>query len=351
MDSDSTAKPGNPAATSTPVRLSVCICTYNGGARLPAVFECLIRQTAPREQWEILVVNNASKDDTASVAADLLRQPGLPEGRIAPEPEQGITFARRRAAIEARGEIVCFLDDDNLPNPDYVATALRIFAEHPKTGSVGGKIKAEWEVEPTPLVRAVEQYALAIVDMGEEPRVFTWVAQGPVCAGMCIRRDMLLAALGDVELCRAVPGRKGSRLTSGEDEVLAVKVYQAGYERRYDPSLCMRHRLNSKRMTREYLLRLYDGIGRGQTAVRRLWAPRGHLRSVVFLVGLKCFFMWLRGKISGPTEKKWLTHFPESICAQYPELRSDLHALEQSLIWGRMSAALEYVFSKPKRGS
>ncbi len=330
-------------AASVP-RLSVCVCTHNGARRLKPVIDCLAAQTAPPADWEVIVVDNASTDDTAAVATALVAQFGV-RGRLVPEPRPGQMRARHRASLEARGEIVCFLDDDNLAAPDFLELALRHFDRHPRTGSLGGRIASEWEAEPTPLVRAVEGYALAIVDRGDAPFAYEWVADGPVGAGLCIRRELLREALEDPALCAAISGRSGASLASGDDMALAVKVRQAGYERRYEPALRLRHRLSAERMTRPYLLRLYDGIGRGQAAVRRLWARGGTRRSVALVIGLKDLLLWLRGLLGGPGSHNNVTFARLAQGAVEPALRRDLHALDQSLLWGRFAAAMEYAFS------
>lgn len=337
-----------PPADAAAPRLSVCICTHNGARRLPVVLDCLAAQTAPAAGWELIVIDNASTDDTAAVAAAALRPFG-PGARVVAEPEPGLSFARRRAALEACGELICFLDDDNLPDPDYVEQVIRAFDAHPQAGSIGGKVVADWETEPSALVRAVEGYALAIVDLGDTPFVYDWVAHGPVGAGLCIRRHLLLDALNDPVLCGAVTGRRGASLVSGEDMALAVKVFQAGYERRYEPALRLRHRLPAERMTGEYLGRLCEGIGRGQTAVRRLWARRGHLRATVLLVGLKDFLLWLRGTVLGPRQAGPAVLLTRAAGTDSPELRRELHTLEQRLLWGRVADALEFGFSKSRR--
>lgn len=331
------------------MKASVCICTYNGSSRLPAVFECLARQTEPAEGWEIIVVDNASRDDTAAVVRALIAQHGMTQARVVHEPEPGLSFARRRAALEAQGKIVCFLDDDNLAEPDFVATATRLFAEQPKTGSLGGKVLAEWESEPTALVRAVAGFALALQDHGDTPYTYTWIADGPVGAGLCMQRELLVRAFNDPTWCAAVTGRQGESLAGGEDMALAVWVYQAGYDRRYEPSLCLRHQLPARRMTRDYLLRLYEGTGRGQAAVRRLWVRHGDRRLMALAVAAKDFLLWLQGLILGTRARTRLTttSFPPG--AEPVELRRDLHALQQSLLRGRVTGALAFAFSKPRR--
>lgn len=316
---------------------------------MAAVLGCLAAQTEPSPGWEIIVVDNASKDDTAAVVNELIARLGLSQARVVFEPEPGLSFARRRAAWEARGEIVCFLDDDNLAEPDFVATALRLFAEQPKTGSLGGKVLADWESEPTALVRAVACFALALQDHGDAPYTYTWIADGPVGAGLCVRRELLVRAFSDPALCAAVTGRRGNSLTGGEDMALAVWVYQAGYDRRYEPSVRLRHRLPAARMTRDYLLRLYEGTGRGQAAVRRLWVRHGDLRAMALLVAAKDFLLWLQGLILGTRTRTRLTPTAFPPGAEPAALRPDLHALEQHLLRGRIAGALEYAFSRPRR--
>lgn len=331
-------------------RLSVCICTHNGALRLPIVLDCLAAQTAPASLWELLVIDNASTDDTAAVAATHLGPFG-DRARVVPEPEPGLVLARRRAALASRGDIVCFLDDDNLADPDYIAEVARLFEQYPRAGSLGGKVVADWETEPSALVRAVERYALAIVDLGDEPFVYDWVAHGPVGAGLCIRRDLLLDAVNDPILCGTVTGRRGNSLASGEDMALAVKVFQAGYERRYEPSLRLRHRLPAERMTGEYLGRLCEGIGRGQAAVRRLWARRGQRRSTALLIGMKDALLWLRGVVRGPRPGGPAVLLARATPDDPPALRRELHVLEQRLLWGRVANALSFGFSKGHRST
>ena len=332
------------------MKASVCICTYNGGARLPAVIACLARQTVPRDAWELVIVDNASKDDTAAAAAALLAQHGLTNGRVVPESEPGLSFARRRAANEARGEIVCFLDDDNLAEPDFIAQAIRIFDEQPKTGLAGGKVLPDWETDPGPLVRAVESFALAIVDRGEEPFTYTFVAESPVGAGMCVRRDLLRAAVNDPLLCATVTDRQGSILTSGGDTAVGIRVYQAGFDRRYEPALRLHHRLPAARMTREYLLRLHEGSGRSYAPLRQLWASTGNNRTVTLLIALKNFALWLRGLIFGSRVRANLVQSSFAPGQEPAELRGDLHAMEQRLLWGRAVGAWQ-VATKGRRAA
>src|SRR4051812_27689648 len=97
-------------------RASVCLCTHNGAGRIGPVLEALAQQTAPRDAFEVLVIDNASTDDTAAFVERFLQEHFPATGRCVHEANPGVTFARRRAALEARGEFVCYLDDDNVPD-------------------------------------------------------------------------------------------------------------------------------------------------------------------------------------------------------------------------------------------
>ena len=116
-------------------RASVVIPTFNGAVRLPRVLAALAAQTAADGSFEVVVVDNASTDDTGvvareDVAAGRLRDRGV-EVRVIAEPRQGLTLARIAGVKGARSDAVCFLDDDNLPDPDYVENGIAAFTDSP----------------------------------------------------------------------------------------------------------------------------------------------------------------------------------------------------------------------------
>jgi glycosyltransferase involved in cell wall biosynthesis len=319
---------------------TVCICTHNGGHRAVHVLEVLARQTAPAEQWEVMVIDNGSTDNTASVTAAKLHELFPDRGRVVAEPELGIAFARRRASMEARGEVLCFLDDDNIPDLDFVEQALRHFSASPKTGAVGGKLIAEWEKPATPLANVVAVDMLGVTALGDEPFLITQPGWGPAGAGLCIRTGLLRRILADPSFCAGISGRRGEALSSGEDMALCVKVYQLGYERRYDPALRLRHQLSAHRMETDYLLRLHEAVGRGQAAVRRLWAWQGNTRWMSAVVAAKDALTFLARKIRGPVPVPGLEDKSE---------QQTIHRMRQRQLIGRISEAFRFSIRSPTR--
>jgi glycosyltransferase involved in cell wall biosynthesis len=311
------------------LQATVAICAYNARDRIQHVLQALAAQGAPADSWEVLIVDNASTDGTGQCSSRLAGELLKCRTRVVPERNPGLAFARQRAALEAQGEIICFLDDDNVPSRDFVARAIQFFENQPAAGAVGGKVVAAWETPPTALALAVQNFSLAICDLGDSPFKHEFNV-GPVGAGLCIRSRVLRDIYDKKDAVTAAIGRKGIVLGGGEDLAIGILVWQMGYECWYDPSLVLQHRLPARRMEKEYLLRLYEGIGRGQADVRRLydWKARTALG---ILIGVKDFFRWMPGNWFGPGRE---------LRRGQPMIAGDLHDLNQRLLWGRSVQAM-----------
>jgi len=100
----------------------------------------LAEQKAPSDTtWEVLLIDNASTDDTALVAKVFWDKNGNVPLRIIREETPGLSHARERAFREAKYEIISFIDDDNWVCVDWVARVVSFFREHPKVGAVGAR--------------------------------------------------------------------------------------------------------------------------------------------------------------------------------------------------------------------
>jgi glycosyltransferase involved in cell wall biosynthesis len=313
----------------TGLRSTVAICAYNARGRIHHVLQALAAQSAPADSWDVLIVDNASTDGTGQYSSDLAGEILKCRTRVVVEATPGQAFARQRAAREAQGEIICFLDDDNIPAPDFVACAILAFDSRPAAGAIGGKIMAAWETPPTALALAVQNFALAICDLGDTPFKHEF-NNGPVGAGLCIRSPILKAIYARKDAATAAIGRKGKGLGGGDDLAIGILTWQMGYECWYDPSLVLEHRLPARRMDKDYLLKLYEGIGCGQAEVRRLhdWKARSPLG---ILIGAKDFARWMKGQWSGPGRE---------LRQQHPAIARDLHELNQRMTLGRSRQAL-----------
>ncbi len=314
---------------STPAA-TLAICTHNGEARLPDVLDALSKQSEHATHWELLVIDNASTDQTHAYCHSRI-SPTLPL-RVVSEARPGLSYARECAAREAAAPILCFLDDDNIADAAFVEKAIDAFRQTPHMGIAGARVRPRWESSPTPLALAVADFALAICDKGDTPIQLTGKAEGVVGAGLCIRTDLLrsiLEQLLDGTSSTDITGRKGDDLISGEDTAICVLAHKTGQEIWYQPSLEIEHVIPPGRTEPEYLKRLYAGIGRGQAGVRGLIDPRVQNPVQRRLTGIKDLLRYTLTRLKGSK----------------PDVDADtahvLHTLELSLIRARALAFLK----------
>jgi glycosyltransferase involved in cell wall biosynthesis len=119
--------------------VSVIVCTYNRARNLHGCLERLARQQGVEDvQWEVVVVDNNSTDNTRDEVDQLARE--LPITiRYAFEEKQGLNHARNRGALESRGRYFCYIDDDILVSDGWLAS-LREALEKSDADAVGGRI-------------------------------------------------------------------------------------------------------------------------------------------------------------------------------------------------------------------
>lgn len=279
--------------------LTIAICAFNSTRPLPLALEALRDQQVPAgTTWELLVIDNRSTDGTGALAERLGREWSLPM-RVIVENEPGLIHARRRAAAEARGTLLSFIDDDNLVDPDWIARCLEFFAAHPACGVVGGKIDPRFEDPASRPADFNERYAdaLAIRDLGASAMQLVPPRQDPPCgAGMTGRtalfRDILLR-VG----CQ-LSGRKGKALTAGEDTEIGLIAHRLGWELWYSPALHMQHLLPSWRLSEAYLDKLIAGGARSEAWLNVLRGREPRRSRLGYLVratsmGLVSAKMWL----------------------------------------------------------
>lgn len=245
--------------------LSVIICTHNPRLEyLHAVLES-IRCQEPLEfgqSWELLLIDNAS---TFPLQEQIDLHWHL-NSRILREDTLGLTPARLRSFREARGEIILYVDDDNILSPNYFRETLAAFEANSSIGAIGGKSIARYETAPPAWFLGLE-ISLACRDLGDATLMAAWPVPlspsreyplcAPIGAGMAIRRSAYAAYIESVatDLTRQALGRRGHDLTSGEDNDIVLTLLERGWSVAYLPQLRLEHLIPATRLTSEYLAR------------------------------------------------------------------------------------------------
>lgn len=249
--------------------LTIAICTYNGATRLPQVIEKLRGQIGVEDlKWEILVIDNNSSDATRGVVRQ--QQQFRAEGwrlRYCFEPEQGLAIARHRAVTEARGNLVGFLDDDNIPAPNWVAEACRFGQAHPQIGAYGSQIFGDF-AGPTPANFSRIAPLLALTDRGPSPIPYKPQRKVlPPGAGLVVRRQVWLE---HVPAQCFLQGRSSGLKLPGEDLEALLHIQQSGWAIWYNPTMQLHHQIPTWRLERDYLTDLCHRVGLSRFHTRRL---------------------------------------------------------------------------------
>jgi glycosyltransferase involved in cell wall biosynthesis len=249
---------------------TIVIPTYNGATKLPIVLEKLQAQTKTENiNWEILIIDNNSKDATEKIVKEYQENWKYKfELRYIFEAEQGLAFARSRGVKEAKGELIGFLDDDNLPAINWVYEAYNFAQKHPKAGAFASQIHGSFEVKPSDSIKPIIFY-LAINERGSEPLLYEPKNKGvPPGAGLVVRREVWLNSVPNRLF---LIGRVGKSMLAGEDAEALLYIYRAGWEIWYNPTMEIQHIIPSWRLEKNYLIPMMRGIG----------LSRHHLRMIV----------------------------------------------------------------------
>lgn len=255
------------------IDFSIAVCTYNGAERVGKVLEYLYAQTdVDKLGWEIIVVDNNSSDRTKEVIEQYQKDyPSERMGNVSLrycfEPKQGLAFARQHAVEASHGELIGFLDDDNLPAPEWVANAFSFAQSHPEAGAYGSRIFGEFESEPPENFSRIAAF-LALTDRGDKARFYYPQKKIlPPGAGLVVRKQ---AWLENVPKSCFLQGRVAGYQLPGEDLEALLHIQRAGWEIWYNPEMTLLHCIPSGRLTPEALLKLCQTIGLSRFYTRML---------------------------------------------------------------------------------
>ena len=255
---------------------SVLICTYNRAPLLRRTLEHVAAQVVPTgTRWETVVVDNNCTDDTSEVVLSYSSDPRIPALRSAREPRQGVAFARRRAFLEGRGELLACVDDDCLLAPNWIKEALQFAREHPRAGAFGGRNVIVWETSTNKVAELYVQ-SLGQQELGDRPlRMSPTGRSCLVGAGLVVRREAIMTS-GWIE-AGVLVSRCAEGLGAGEDAEIFFRIRHAGWECWYTPKLVLSHVIPEWRTALPYLRRIHYGFGEAEAflhALSRVPSPK-----------------------------------------------------------------------------
>jgi glycosyltransferase involved in cell wall biosynthesis len=238
--------------------VSVIVCCYNSASRIEKTLHALSLQKVPHGlNWEVLIVDNASSDNTADLAVvyweNLGRKTTL---RVVYEGEPGLANARNKGITEAKYELLVFCDDDNRLDPLYILNAATIFETNSKLAACGGLGRPVFETPPPFWFNDYQEaFAVGPQDQWKETNRILHLYG----AGLAVSKTLLQLYNKGFE--PLMTGRQGSKLSSSEDTELTNAFVLAGYELGYSNQLTFEHSLTKERLTFSYLKKLFTAFG------------------------------------------------------------------------------------------
>jgi hypothetical protein len=248
--------------------ISVILCTHNPRRDyLERTLKSIEGQTLDRSMWELIVVDNAS-DVRLEKSLDLGAHPNA---RIVRENELGLTPARLRGIRESSGEVLVFVDDDNVLAPDYLSEVQNVTLSHPFLGAWSGSVEGEFESPPPEWTKRYWGN-LVIRDVPRDAwsNMYLHDPTTPLGAGLCVRRNVAMEylRLHDEGIRTFTMDRAGQSLVSGGDNDLAACAIDVGLACGVISSLHLKHLIPSERLSEEYLLRLIEGVAYSSIILR-----------------------------------------------------------------------------------
>lgn len=263
-------------------KISVVICTYNRCQLLKGALESLLDQTLDKNQFEIIIADNGSTDDTKYLVKAYIDKHNEYNIRYICEPKQGSSFARNTGFKNSNSQYIAFMDDDAKADKHWLKNIVKTIVNI-KPHILGGPIypfylteKPEW---------FLDKYEIRT--NGDKARFLT---ENEYMSGSNIILKKSLLEL--INGCNSNIGPKGDKMGYGEDTKLIVDTRQKIRDARiyYNPQIIVYHLVPANKMRLEYFIKHSFDVGIIHKDVWcceiTLWTKFKHLINVLYRIWL-----------------------------------------------------------------
>ncbi|MGB1003005.1 MAG: glycosyltransferase [Salibacteraceae bacterium] len=238
-------------------QLSVIVCTYNRERYIKRNLESFLNQTAKPCDFEVVIINNNSPDNTDGICTDFIQNHPEVNWVYKIETNQGHTYARNRGIKESSGKYLAFIDDDAFVRRDYCENIINFYEQNPSVDCIGGLIVPDYESGAEP--KWMTPYLLTLVaaqDYGNEIKEFH-PRKFPIGANMVYRKSVFdKIGVFNVDL-----GRRGDGLEGGDEKDLIYRLREANGKIYYVPNVAVDHIIGEHRESMTYIKGMGVGVG------------------------------------------------------------------------------------------
>ncbi len=222
-----------PASNAKADIFSIVIPAYNSAKLLSRCLEALEKQSAPNVEFEVIVADDGSTDETLEMLSQFKAQTEL-NLQWTSIPNYGPGNARNAGVAKSAGSWIGFIDADVIPDPDWVKNAIQLIQQKPDAGAFEGRTEVTQRNLATPFTHQTEN-----TDGGRYPT-----------CNLLVRRN-----LANFHPAYLIPFR--------EDTDLAFSILASGYSIIFAPELIVEHPPLSSSYSRPLVLArryYYDGL-------------------------------------------------------------------------------------------
>ncbi len=241
--------------------ISIIVSTYNRSHNLPDCIQHMAAQENTQHfQWEVLIVDNNSTDDTKLVTEQLQQQYPI-NIRYLFEKNQGLSFARNHGLHESSAEFVIFTDDDIRATPQWLSSIYNRFIKE-KCDAVGGRIHVESpEVFPEWLTPELHGF-LGHIDFGDQAFQMNGRNEFPYGGNMAVRRNVAEQLGGfNTGMGRKGEGTKKEELFKGEETVFFHQMTDNKGIIWYEPDAIVLHKILPYQLKKDFFLTVHYNAG------------------------------------------------------------------------------------------
>lgn len=242
------------------MRFSFITCTYNRDKYIGQTLQSVCNQTYADNNHEIIVIDNNSTDNTASICEEFRAEYPNKNFRYVKEMNQGLSFALNRGIKEAQGEFLIFVDDDETIIPEHLERLDNHLRTYPEAVLCGTPVIPVYEIpEPKWMSRFTQRLIGGYFDQGKEVKILE--AKNYPGTGHTIIKKELYERYGNynTEL-----GRKGTSLIGAEDKDMFNRLKNNNIVCYYLPDIPIYHHIPPNKMTDEFFHKLTYSIGKSE---------------------------------------------------------------------------------------
>lgn len=242
------------------MRFSFITCTYNRDKYIGQTLQSVCDQKYPDNNYEIIVIDNNSTDNTTSICEEFRAEYPNKNFRYFKEMNQGLSFALNRGIKEAQGEYLIFVDDDETIIPEHLERLDNHLRTYPEAVLCGTPVIPVYEIpEPKWMSRFTQRLIGGYFDQGKEVKILE--AKNYPGTGHTIIKKELYERYGNynTEL-----GRKGTSLIGAEDKDMFNRLKNNNIVCYYLPDIPIYHHIPPNKMTDEFFHKLTYSIGKSE---------------------------------------------------------------------------------------